>query len=176
MENLLPLEEKIRTKKEYRFRAIGVFLLMAALLQAVGIVFLLPAYFLSVSKEEDVRARHVEGISKEDEQVFSKLKRVQDKISFLQPRTSISFREVLGIFLKHVSSDLKITSFSVEQSESSRVIALKGKAASRDALLKFSRDIKAEKNIESFDIPVANYAQEKDIEFSTTVRLVYKKP
>jgi len=54
MANLLPQKERGRLELEYRLRLLIVSLLFLMVTFTVGVIFLLPSYFISKSKEESI--------------------------------------------------------------------------------------------------------------------------
>jgi len=177
MDNLLPLEQKKQIKKEYRLRALSVFLMLLAVLEIVGSVLLMPSYFFARTKDQIVRAEYetIEPISPEDEKLFVRLKKLQSRIATLVPQEQIDFQQAFSIFLTHLSPSIKISAFTVEPRDpNTYTLIIRGTAVTREALLDFSNAVKAEPSVMKFDIPVSNYAQERDIQFSATVTVSRK--
>lgn len=177
MDNLLPEEEKKLIRREFKFRIMGVFLLLCFTIEIFGLAFLLPAYIYSSTRESlaKVKKESLGKLKDEDEKTFTELKKLQGRIVFLMPSEHISFSRSVGKALSHVDNNVRLQSIKLDVKDSeNHTLIVKGRADSRQALLDFSSALKHEQDVESVDIPVSSFADNSNIDFTATISIHYK--
>jgi len=176
MLELLPKSQKQSIKKEYFLRLTVVSL---SFLLAAGILFLIflsPSYFLSVVKEdviskefENVKKTHSESGDKEFEDV---IKSSKEMITLLKPKDSaFLMKDLILKIISKKSSGVAIGGISMNYSKDGQYqILIKGISKNRELLKLFADSLRAEKEFNSVDLPISNFAKIADIDFNITLK------
>lgn len=175
MANLLPKKERRRFEWEYKFRLLSLALLFFVVLLSLGVVFLLPSYFVSESKEESIE-RQSELLQKtialrEEDTSVSSLLATKQKINVLTSvQKQVLQTEVMQTIIQNIESDITVDAFYYTQGEDSvGEMRITGRADSRTALLAFSGRLKKESLFDRVDLPVSSLARDSNIVFSITL-------
>ena len=179
MDNLLPQEDRQRIRKEYRFRSFAVFFALCVVVECFGVVFLLPAYFYAQSRESIALAQKtsLSKVEGGDQAILDKLKSLQSKILFLRPEPHVDFSQTIKLILEHLDGAVTIQSISIQANDAStHNISIRGQAIKRQDLLTFKQNLEKTKNVQSVSIPISDYAQETNLNFSATVSVHYDLP
>jgi Tfp pilus assembly protein PilN len=179
MDNLLPQEDRQRIHKEYRFRSVAVFLALCVVVECFGVVFLLPAYLYSQSRESTIMARKASlpQVAGSDQTILNTLKSLQSKILFLRPDPHVDFSQTVKLLLEHLDGTVTIQSIAIEASDQfTHTISIRGKAKKRQDLLTFKSNLEQAKGVQSVTIPISDYAQETDLNFSASISVHYDTP
>lgn len=179
--NLLPEEEKNNIQREYkrRFYTLAVYFLTVSFL--LGTVVALP-YYISGKAELFMINNRIEQFGEEvtDEETkrinaeFSEFSR---KLTLLDPTDEgiiLDASKTLETVLAHKPPGVSLTGFAYTVLTDDRTFGqaiISGTAGDRDSLLLFVRDLSAIKDFSSVDLPVSNFSQRTDIDFSVTVVL-----
>lgn len=176
MFNLLPQKEKNEVAKEYRLRFAVISLILFGCLGGLALIALIPSYFLSYQKESAVRKldevlkREIALGSKDELSGVVKLAEKEAKaVKALQPATYVY--ELIDDVVRNKSSKIKVTGLRIVRNEDeTRDLAVTGKAENRDALLSFVRTLEREKSFSLVTVPVSNFADAENINFSILVK------
>jgi len=179
MVNLLSLDEKQKVHELYVARlsiSSLVFLLLAI---GVGIIFLLPSFFLILVEERGATERVViarEAISRSEgsnaiEIVRSVNKKLSTLISGAEKHLALS--PFFDTILSKKTKDLKITGFfyrkNIEDEVEEASVIVRGRAPNRDSLLAFVERLREEPLFIDVYLPITDLVESKDIPFSITV-------
>ena len=179
---LLPEKETKSLTREYRTRLFVVLLFFVSCGIAVGILSLVPAYILSYFQEqralEDVKTMEKGRQDRGTDAVISALASTTDITNRLKAHEDkIVFGDVLARVLLHKPPQVKLTSFQVTKIPvegalpTSVEVVLQGKAATRDALVTFKKELESDVGISGVDLPLSDLAKSKDILFAVKFNL-----
>ena len=176
MSNLLPPEEKKLVRREYRFRVVGVFLMLTCVAECLGVAFLLPAYIYSDTKRHNAEAekKSMTQLKDDDQKVFVTLRTLgkQAEAAKLEARTP--FSDTIKLVVAHAGNGLSIQSISFDsQGPQKHGLSVSGHAATSQVLLAFKNSMQAEPVVRSVDIPVSAFAEDQNISFTATINVEY---
>lgn len=174
MTNLLPQSEQLTIQKEYKYRRAVVFVLMfvGAVLMSAG--FLLPSLILSNIKLETIgsEAKKARVENEEQSKVNSStvvLKETEEKLALLksddEERSVVS---AISLITKNKSPNIRIKEISYESGEMGRIV-ITGISKDRQSLTDFLNQMQTIAVFKSVDLPVSNFAKDKDINFSMQI-------
>ena len=179
MINLLPISEKRKVHKLYIDRVSVTALAFLVISVVIGIIFLLPSFFLIYGKERSVIERISiarEIISQSGEgSVDETMVSVNKKLSLLFPEKDIHFSlsPVLKKILIKKPPNLKIIGLFYKQESNDNVreekIIVRGRSLGREELLSFVEALREESLFTDVDLPIADLVENEDIPFSITV-------
>ncbi len=175
MANLLPQKERGRFELEYRLRLLIVSLLFLMVTFTVGVIFLLPSYFISKSKEESIMRqsdllKKTITLREGDISVKSLLSTKQkiNQLILIQKHTPQI--EIMRAIIRNINSGVTVNAFYyIREKDTEGEIKITGKANSRTKLLSFSNRLKKEGIFKRVDLPVSNLAKDSNIAFSITL-------
>lgn len=183
--NLLPEEEKKNIRHEYLFRfftVVSYFLSLSFLLGAFAVF----PYFLSARTELDRTSEKTEAlnvlnvnVSTTTEKIVADFSRFSDRIKLLIPVTDSQNLAPIGVLTNILAvkpEGVQITSFSyIGGAEVGGIkIVVLGVASNRDSLLLFKKELSATGDFSLVDLPVSNFSEKTDIEFTLTLTLEVK--
>ncbi len=174
MANLLPEENKKILRRQYQFHLVAsaLFLLSATLI--IGTVSLLPAYFFSrsqalVASLELGEAKSSNESLKVSESV-AELHEANALLAALSQEEGVRLpTEVVDAILRSKSDSVTVSSIAVQGTPAQVVVS--GKAASREALVAYTKALGSEEMVASVDLPVSHLAQDRNLDFSFKVIL-----
>lgn len=182
MFNLLPYQNKVMVRAEYRRRLIVVGLLLLFLVVMVAVILLFPAYILSVTREKDyvVRLDELKRMTSEEEggSFAAFLKETTDKLSALSPEKNRAAPADAIIRITQARSEgVHIRSFNymANKAYDGGTIRVEGKADTREALRAFKMKLDEDKTFTKVDLPVSSFTKEKDIPFAISLDVSFKK-
>ncbi len=172
MFHLLPEKEKKVLEAEYRYRLllVGLIFILASLV--VASVFLLPSYLLSARRLTDVSVRNDqvknEIKTKTDPSISTFLSTLKDNLAALKPtQKTPNFSTLVKEITDKKTTGIGIDSFSRD----GKGIIIGGQADNRDNLIRFSRDLQMVADFSKVDLPISDFAKDKNINFSITITL-----
>lgn len=171
MINLLPQEHQSNLKKEYSHRRITLVFIGLFCVGVAGLVTLFPAYLLSLQKEQE--------ISNEDKasgiDLRNTISDLNKTIDTLRNDTSLVISQssdarvgaVFADIMSKSSQGIIIKSFLYKkQGKEVLKVTVVGVAKTRDDLLSFTKELENLTMFDHVNVPVSNFAKEKNIEFS----------
>lgn len=178
MINVLPENEKVLLRKEYRIRLVTVVLFIVSILLVVGVFLLTPFYILAQDKITalEIQLKQYDQ-SKTDSsaddltKIISEINQNLELLNSEPSRTSI-VDNVLSPILSARSNNIKISRifYSIKMDGKS-MVELNGIAVDRVALRSFEDALRKNPNIESTKLPVSNFTKKSDIDFSINITL-----
>ena len=176
--NLLPPERRRMLSREYLIRLSIVAVMLATVLAVIAALLLLPAYvFLTTNiVAKEARLANIEStLSSSDEVALSaRITALSNDAAALAaledaPSASASIRTVLAIARPGII--LSGLTFSSGVDKKPSVLAVSGRAATRDALRRYQIELQNAPAALSADLPVSAYAKDSDIAFTITMTL-----
>lgn len=176
MINLIPNHEKKKKVKDFYFRLIIVFVAMLGLCATIGIVALLPTYFLTSAEknlaEQKLVIQKTQPIATEDQTIVEVVADLDQKLSlidkFEQSKYLVSQKIIQQIAIRKMS-DIKIHKIMYENSVEGKKVILEGRAPSRERLLSFRRALEDDVAWKEVDLPISNFVKGSNIEFSLSL-------
>lgn len=182
--NLLSKEEQQHVRKEYKRRRLILIELVFLAFLVVSIVELFPLYTHSnlISKEADRRSSAIgqtdESRVQNVDKAFGDIRQKTRRITPSDKRFLIT--NILPKILDLKTADVRVENISfseqvTDKNKVSHIIGISGVAATREALLAFGNSLRREAFIKEVDLPVSNFAKERDLEFSLSIILTEQK-
>ncbi len=174
MFSLLPNQEKKRLRKEYRLRLLIVALIFFVTATIFGLIFLLPSYLLSLSKESVARdhLKSVQDVAKTNAkpELSAELKAANLQIVELKGSVEqMPIKKILDMVIKDRPEGLKINSFSLTRDAQAGTLLITGIAPTRESLVSFNKTLSAEPLFSKVESPVSELAKSKNIGFSLSI-------
>lgn len=170
MRNLLTPSFKRTLKQEYFLRITVVSGWMLALAMVIGVLALLPAYFLSRTNLNTLSAEY--GIlqasvaSLKSDASAAPLTILKQRLEVLATeKEEKRLTEAILAVLAHRATPVTVTSFDYAKGTTVTTLKLRGVAMDRASLLTFERALKNDGRFSKVELPVANLARERDIKF-----------
>ncbi len=174
MLNLLPLEEKKRVRKEYRFRLVLVIALFFLALGAIAVVTLLPAYILEKAQLAEWSSQTEVGSSSTVSQAITPSEsKVKELIPYLSTRITAmngtpKVSEIINRILNKKSSTLIITTIRWNPEG----VGIVGIAKTRNDLIAFYKALKEDIFFKEVIFPIDDIAKSTNNDF--TIELKFK--
>ena len=177
---LLPEKEMKSLKREYRTRVFIVLCFFVSCGIIIGIIYLFPAFILSYSQGKDSlekidtiqKSRELRGIDTISEELSDNYQMIK-KLKTDNGMTKVS--EIVFEISKLRPSQISLTSFQInktkETATSSISVIIQGKAAARESLITFKKNLENDKRIIKVELPVSDLAKSKNISFSVRLTL-----
>lgn len=173
MINLIPNQEKKKMVRSFYYRLAVLSLLMLSITLVIAILALLPAYFLSNSKNNiasgKLKTQKEQSIPSFDGETEAIIKDINNKLNVIENAQKNEFsateKVINVIFVKKISS-IKITQISYENKTiEGKKVRISGTAPSREVLLLFRRALEEDKSFKSVDLPISNFVKGSNIQF-----------
>jgi len=179
MINLLPPQEKEKIRKYYRDRLLIVSFLLFSLAILMGVIFLLPSFFLATFKEKAV-LNQVDIIKKavsfsEQRNVEEAVRAVNEKLLILRKEGEgeVRLSQLLTTVIENKDDNLLINGFFSEKQKEDggqkNRITVRGISPDRETLLDFVDTLREEKAVTSVDLPIGSLVKSRNIPFSLIV-------
>ena len=179
MFNLLPKQEKEAIRREYRTRLVIVILWFSFATLVIASVLLVPSILLS-SQKEKVAEQRFETLSKSVEKdntvnLDAVLRKAQSHLSLLSHEApKVLLHELLVNIVSTKTDSVSLARFSfAKASEGKRYADINGIAKDRATLLSFVKALERSGLFEKVEVPISNFAEDTDIEFSIRVLGVF---
>jgi len=172
MFNLLPKQEKEAIRREYRIRLAIVILWFSFATLVIASVLLVPSILLSSQKEKAAEQRFdtlSKSIKKDDAAALdSVLRKAQSHLALLSHEApTVLLHELLVNIVSTKTDSVSLARFSfAKASEGKRYADINGISKDRATLLAFVRALERSGLFEKVEVPISNFAEDTDIEFS----------
>lgn len=177
MLHLLTEEHRKKVVREYKKRVTIVFLFGIFFIVLTGMVFTLPTFLISYSNYS-TRATEKEVLQKElasvnDEASAQSVKESAVLIDTLHTFSSdISHLYIIEQIIKSRPSTVSVTNFIFTPGDNgSMTVDIAGVSNSRRELVAFSDSLKSNSFFESINIPLSNFAKDKNVRFSVKLTI-----
>lgn len=175
MFNLLPDNLKEELKAEYKKRWLILLLVLVIFLQVSFLIFFLPSWALSLSKEREISSS-VYGIaqsasSKDAVPIASIISDTNKRSSIIN--TLMEYPEVVPLINTVIEN--KISSIHINEilyrfaDKANTTVTLSGVSDTRDSLVSFVKKLESSGSFKSINLPVSNFTKDKDISFSLSM-------
>lgn len=172
MFNVLTDNFKNEIYKRYGKRRLVVWLIAIIFLQTVFLIFLIPSHVYLTSAEKEMRApatnQITDAVASSSVEVASTFRYINDELSALSSvEESNNFQVLIQRIVELKGPSIKLIQISYKtNTATTSVFTLRGVAVSRDSLLSYSKRLEGDTLFEKVDLPVSNFAKDRDIEFS----------
>ena len=176
MSNLLPQKQQKTLKAAYNVRRFGVIFSLLCVILLVSLVLLFPSYLLSKVRATGVSMdletfKKTSNTENQNGDLEVRLRDAKDKARALQiSEKNPSVYELFRIF-ENKSRSIKIKEVSYLKGLQETTIAIQGRAASRESLTEFEKQLRSNVNFSGIDLPISNFAKEKDIDFTIDIKV-----
>ena len=161
--------------REYQLRRAVIALTFLFIVILTALIFLVPSYIVSSSKKSEVSGR-IEAVkhstvTAEATEINADLVRTNLKIqSMVGQDETISLSDIFEIIIANKDSSIRINGLEYRKSETGEgSFLILGVARDRENLSRFIRSLESEESFTKVDIPVSNFAQDKNASFSITI-------
>jgi hypothetical protein len=173
MFNLLPLEEKKKIRRLYLTRFAVASLLVFTFLTVATSVLLMPSFIIAMQKHKAAQVRKeiiTNTISaSEKSNIKEELIVFKKNVDLLKPADT-SLLQLIEKVLVHKEEGVSISSFAYNVvSSGNKQVIIGGIASERDKLFQFQKKLEQEKTFARVDLPISNFAKDKDIIFTMTI-------
>ncbi len=178
MSNLLPLEQQKEIHREYVLRRAIILLAFLLVVLVAAVVFLLPSFVVSYYKKGEMTDRvtyftQSDAALKEDDTIRLKLHDVNKKLEVVKaPDQNFYIYSLFRTILADQVPGVKLTELSYDTKSSkdgSGYITVGGTALDRESLTVFVNNLSREVVFSSVDLPISNFAKDRDIDFSIQI-------
>lgn len=178
MTNLLPQEKQAVIAREYKYRLATVAIFACSVVVFISAGFLLPSFIISNAKlstvvKEAQKARAISELQNTKSTSGETLKDTKNKLALLiSDPNEQSVQNILGLITKNKPSDIRIQNISYSRSTDGGEdgkITITGIAKNRESLTKFSSETQSQSIFKNLDLPISNFAKDKDIAFSMQI-------
>jgi len=176
--NLLPSTEKDILKKGLRLRALVVASFLVSAFLLIGLVMLLPSYFLASENYSKITLENylpeTEDKSSVDE-IVNLPKEINSKLEFLLlSNNNISAFDSISNIIKYLPAKVKLNSISFTKNQNYKgkngdIILISGTATDRDSLVSFSSLLEESGSFSSVEVPVSSLTRDKNLPFSMNI-------
>lgn len=177
MINLIPNQEKKKKVKDFYFRLAVVFISMLGFCVTVGIVAILPSYFLSTIEKNlasaELLTQKNQPQTELDQDLAVEVNELSRKLTTIDDaqknRYLVSEKIVRAVTLEKMS-DIKLTKIIFEDTElDGKKVTVLGMAPSRERLLLFRQALEDSAAFGQVDLPISNFVKGSNIEFSLSL-------
>lgn len=179
MLHLLPKNHKKLVHAEYRKRLGVVIGASVAIICILGIIFLLPSYFISNVRYQDIKTKEAtiqtSIASYQTGADGETIKKISDGLIALKPLGSTTTAsEAFKRFLFDIGNQSIKVSFIdyVLNSDNSVTLDVAANAATRDDLQTFIDVLKNDKYFSGVSLPLSDFVKDKDLDFSLKIKVV----
>ena len=180
MINLLPPIEKERIKREYRRRIFVIYALLISGAFVIGLILLLPSYFIVDILEESAETEFLilknSEESTEREKINDELRITKERLATItEEKTRIDLYEVIEKIANFTNNTIKITSISYTRGtdENDSTLLLGGLAATRGDLLLMTNTLKDDELFNEVILPVSSLAEDENIKFNIEIKGIF---
>ncbi len=176
---LLPEEEALGLKREYRVRVFIVFAFFISFAIVAGIVFLFPSYLMSSIQERDLagklamaeKSKEARGVDvairklKESNLILKKIKEENQSVYFSSViQQIVATRPPTATFNS-------ITISSIVDKQADHEVIIQGKSLTRESLLELKKNFEKDLSFSKVEFPIPDLTRNKDIPFAVKLRL-----
>ncbi len=173
--NLLSPAKKLNLKKKKtflqvtRFVSYSLLTLIFAFIFMKGTSFLINEEIASVTASIDTATRIPQ--TTEDTSLEAKITQYNNLVKSTNNKLAayIKWSTIIEDFTKTVPSGIQLTYLGMDKTN--KKIKLRGKANTRDDLVNFKNNLDDNKNYSNIDIPITNFLEKTDIDFTIDFNL-----
>lgn len=172
--NLLPKTEKDLLKKGLKYRSVIILMIAISASFAIGIIILVPSYFLISGLIPGTTENQPEKNDSRDE-ILNLPEEINQKLNILRQNINqISVRESLSRIIGYMPKEISLSSISFSRNQAFKgqngtVISISGVAADRDSLVSFTTLLRESNAFAGVDMPVSSLAKGSNLPFSMNI-------
>jgi len=180
MSNLLPLPAKQRIVHEYWIRVISVWLFLVTFALVIVAALMAPTYFLISSQLQVIGNEYADAESTEAS--FAETNATIEEANALAQMLNVteqdpSFSDLIAELEQVTATGVTLTNITLTKSGAELPnISIVGVADTRASLANLKDAILSSKYFSDAKIPLSNFAKEKDIDFSITIKPASQTP
>jgi Tfp pilus assembly protein PilN len=173
--NLLPITEKEELKQKLKTRSWVVMLLLVVTAFILGLVMLVPSYFLALGNFSKISSENQLSSIEDEELIKTTLSLPEEINNKLQVVQAVSNNTSAGDsiinIMKFLPRGVIINSIVLNRNQESEDkkgtdITVAGTASTRDALMTFSNSLKSSNLFSEVLVPVSSLTRDKNLPFS----------
>ena len=177
MINLIPNQEKKKMVRDFYYRFATLFLLMLCGATLIATVALIPSYFLSIAKNNEVdqklEIQKKEPAPASNADTLAMIKDLNTKLNLIEKSEKESFpvseKIIKAVIMKKIPG-IVITQISYEADPAKgKKISVNGTAPSREVLLAFRQAFEQDVAFKTVTLPISNFIKGSNIEFFLTL-------
>ena len=174
MLNLLTKPEKKKIIREYRVRFWVVAFSLALAGEVISLILLIPPYLSAQSRLNLLDSQSVglqaQNLTSESSSLGAVVRQTNAYLNaFNSSSTPTGVVKVMQDVVGVKGNSVRFKSLFYKPGNGKQRILISGNANSRQSLLDFDKNIKSLPDVVSVDLPVSNFAQSKDINFSVDI-------
>lgn len=177
MINLIPNSEKKKKMRDFYYRLFVVFIAALGFCALVGVVSVLPTFFLSSIEKNlalaELAAQKNQPADEMDQDITATVADLNKKLSTAERTSKGTYalsQKVINQIAVRKMSDIKITQIAYENTEQSgKKVSISGRAPSRERLLLFRRALEDSSAFKQVDLPISNFVKGSNIGFSLSL-------
>jgi len=152
MINLIPSKEKKKMNQEFYYRFVVLFLLMISTAVFIGLVALLPSYFISLSKKssinKELETQKGTATFETNQKILETIETINRKLDIVENKKNDAFivseQAIKNVLVKKIAG-IKITRIGYEDNTvKGKKVSISGTAPSREVLLSFRQALEQE--------------------------------
>jgi hypothetical protein len=182
--NLLPIESKNVLKEGFKSRFNLIVCTLLILVVLVGLIMLLPTYFLTKSQLSVINYINTVNKNESEESVLKALDlpfEIDYKVSLINTNIrSLKVGQTIFDIIYFLPKTVKLNSLTFTKNEAEAekqgvIITISGVANDRDSLIQFGNDLKSSKKFTEVEVPVSSLTRDKNLPFSVKIFIENKK-
>ncbi len=177
MLNLLRPEQKKKIIREYHVRFFVLALTLLFVSQIIAIILLVPSYLTSKSAADNLNSQNAalqaQSADQEGSTLNATIQKTNDSINIFSSIASSS-PDVIAALHKVIDNKggaVRIIGLNYSIQGKQQQVTMQGVAASRQDLLNFAKQLKQQKGIVSADLPISDFSQAQNINFSLPITI-----
>jgi len=181
MINLVSQQLKKKNAAQYFWRLGTVSVLIAGTFLLLGIVLLVPSYFIAAEKQntEVVRAAELQNDEafQENKELSALVESTKKQLGrFDKVQTFNITQKFIEPLLSHINSanNIQLDHISYRTDESEVIMSIQGVAQTRDGLLSFVETLKSDELFTKVNVPVSSFVQNNNIDFQAVLHSTIK--
>lgn len=177
MLNLLPTEDRVAARAEYRRRLWSMMLAMSFFVFVCGALLLLPSLakvnygIKKAGSDFDILSKKPAVSDYRDMENTIKEVKVELDVLNKQIAAHTNVADEIERVLKNKPSGIKVENITWLRDEKGEELALNGKAANRDSLNKYFKVLSSDSAFSKVSLPISDFAKSEGAQFSITINL-----
>ena len=176
MFNLLPAIQKEKIRTEYKLHLVTVILILVIFLEISFLILLLPSWVISYFKEKELLlnedAANHSSIYKKAEETQAVIVQTNAKLKILN--TAMEYPKLghlVNSVISNKTSDIYINQFSYTSAGQIASMSITGISNTRESLVLFIKNLQSSGSFKEVNLPVSNFAKDKNIDFSINLNI-----
>jgi hypothetical protein len=179
MLNVLTKDLRNNLEKDYKRRKFLLWLVISIFILFYITIILTPSFVFVVSEKKslDITSESVKKSQNSKDDVLTK-KIFDDTNNYLvyinSTKSPVYVQDLLNKIVSFKNTGIRLTDVLYQsQTSSTSILTLRGVASNREALISFSKNISSDPLFKNVNIPVSNFAKDKNISFSFDINVLY---